>query len=267
MKYTFVYKTPDGVRHEGSINAKSRDAAFAELRTRGIRPIKVVASDGSRANGEMRGVRKRAVAAIAAIAAAAAGLAVYFGNGRSGIAAADGEASSAPRHQIYGDPAIVSAFERGDFGDTMKREGDRLLARFAQPGKFMSAGGADPRALTSEEERSLKAYAESELAAERDIPVSATDRREERELKQIVNWMREEMREYLANGNGTVRSYWRRLNERMADEMRIYNLTKRELEKEASEEIWEEKNEKLRRLGLLTIPEAPRANPFFRAGP
>lgn len=74
-----------------------------------------------------------------------------------------------------------------------------------------------------------------------------------RELKQIVTGMREEMREYLANGNGTPRSFWRRLNERTLSEMRIYERTRRELENEKSPAVWEEKNEALRRLGLRTI--------------
>ena len=51
--------------------------------------------------------------------------------------------------------------------------------------------------------------------------------------------MRDEMRAYLANGNGTARSFWRRLNERTLSEMQIYERTKRELEKEQSSEIWE----------------------------
>ena len=37
-------------------------------------------------------------------------------------------------------------------------------------------------------------------------------------------------------------------------EMQIYDRTKRELEKEQSPEIWEQKNEALRTLGLRTIP-------------
>ena len=97
-------------------------------------------------------------------------------------------------------------------------------------------------------------YAKDELAADKDIQIVADDSREVRELKQIVNGMREEMREYLANGNGTPRSYWRRLNERTLEEMRIYDRTKRELENEKSSEIWEQKNEALRTLGLRTIP-------------
>ncbi|MBO7166302.1 MAG: hypothetical protein J6V88_02125, partial [Kiritimatiellae bacterium] len=98
------------------------------------------------------------------------------------------------------------------------------------------------------------AYAKKELAADKDIAISADDPREIRELKQIVNGMRDEMRAYLANGNGTPRSFWRRLNERTLSEMQIYDRTKRELEKEQSSEVWEQKNEALRTLGLRTIP-------------
>ena len=47
---------------------------------------------------------------------------------------------------------------------------------------------------------------------------------------------------------------WRRLNERTLSEMQVYERTKRELENEKSSEIWEQKNEALRTLGLRTIP-------------
>ena len=66
--------------------------------------------------------------------------------------------------------------------------------------------------------------------------------------------MRREMREYLANGNGTPRSYWRRLVERTQHEAQIYERTRRELENETNPDVWEEKNAALRRLGLRTIP-------------
>ena len=78
MKYTYAYKTSDGVRHEESMNAASREDVFAELRKRGIKAIKVVAADGSKANGEVRGVRKRIVAALVVLVAVAVGIAAYF---------------------------------------------------------------------------------------------------------------------------------------------------------------------------------------------
>ena len=85
-------------------------------------------------------------------------------------------------------------------------------------------------------------------------PSSSSGSSEVRELREIVNGMREELREYLANGNGTPRSYWRRLIERTQQEMQICERTRRELENEKSAAVWEEKNEALRRLGLRPIP-------------
>ena len=239
------------------MNAASREEVFAELRKRGIKAIKVVAADGSKANGEVRGVRKRAVAALVALAAVCAGVVAYFGGTRTAAVVAANSATSSPRHQIYGDPAIMEPIERGDFGGILPREGDKMLAIFAQPGKLMCAKGANPRRwVTGNAERGtvFEAYAKDELDADKDIQIAAEDSREVRELKQIVNGMREEMRGYLANGNGTAKSYWRRLNERTLEEMRIYDRTKRELENEKSSVVWEQKNEALRTLGLRTIP-------------
>ena len=259
MKYTYAYKTSDGVRHEAVIDAESRDAAFAALRGRGIRPIKVVAADGSKANGEIPPPRVPRLASIGVIVVIVA-LSAWVGGSRLSRLGSDPTAGTpslrkaAPRHQIYGDPVVVGAFERGDFAAYLPRLGDRMLAVFAQPGKLMCTKGADPRRLSPKELESLTAYVAEELATDKDIPLAADDVREVRELKQIVNGMREEMRGYLANGNGTPRSFWRRLNERTAQEMQIYERTRRELEKETSEEAWEQKNDALRRLGLRTIP-------------
>ena len=254
MKYTYAYKTSDGMRHEESMNADSREEVFAELRKRGIKAIKVVAADGSKANGEVRGVRKRAVAALVALAAISASVVAFFGGTRTAAVVAANPAAVSPRHQIYGDPAIVETFERGDFSNVLSREGDRLLAVFAQPGRLMCTKGTNPRKLSANAAEQFAAYARNELGTDNDILINADDPREIRELKQIVNGMREEMRGYLANGNGTPRSFWRRLNERTLSEMQIYERTRRELERETKPEIWEQKNESLRILGLRTIP-------------
>ena len=42
-KFSYAYKTSDGVRHTGEMNAPSKDAVFETLRKQGIRPIKVTA--------------------------------------------------------------------------------------------------------------------------------------------------------------------------------------------------------------------------------
>ena len=82
MKFTYAYKTSDGVRHEAAMDAESREAVFAALRQQGIKAIKVVAADGSKANGEIRGIRKRVLAASVIATALLAGIAVYFLNSR-----------------------------------------------------------------------------------------------------------------------------------------------------------------------------------------
>ena len=84
--------------------------------------------------------------------------------------------------------------------------------------------------------------------------LSPDDSRVVRELREIVNGMREELREYLANGNGTPRSYWRRHLQRTQQEMQICERKRRELANEKNAAVWEEKNEALRRLGLRPIP-------------
>ena len=53
-----LLSTIDGTRHEATIVASPREEVFTKLRKQGIKAIKVVAADGSKANGEVRGVRK-----------------------------------------------------------------------------------------------------------------------------------------------------------------------------------------------------------------
>ena len=51
------------------MEAESREAVFNALREKGIKAIKVVAADGSKANGEVRGYRLRTVIAVGVVAA------------------------------------------------------------------------------------------------------------------------------------------------------------------------------------------------------
>ena len=51
------------------MEAPSREFVFKALREKGIKAIKVVAADGSKANGEIRGFRLRTVIAVWVVAA------------------------------------------------------------------------------------------------------------------------------------------------------------------------------------------------------
>ena len=110
-RYIYIYRTSDGVRREGSIRAASREDAFAELRGQGIRPIKVIAADGSKANGEVRriGVSKMTVAAIAA-AVLVAGLAV--GAIWSRVESSDGQGHVSAGTYSDEESAAYSALEK-----------------------------------------------------------------------------------------------------------------------------------------------------------
>lgn len=88
MKYTYAYKTSDGERHEDTMEGSSREDVFAALRAKGIKAIKVVAADGSKANGEVRGIRHRVVvmgAAVLVLCALVAIVLAYNAGERGGI--------------------------------------------------------------------------------------------------------------------------------------------------------------------------------------
>ena len=221
MKYTYAYKTSDGVRHEESMNAASREEVFAELRKRGIKAIKVVAADGSKANGEVRGVRKRIVAALVVLVAVAVGIAAYFGGIRTGGTAEPSFATDQTRRQIIGDAAIIEKGIRNGWADVFELEGERFLASFVIPG--VKAGQRN----TS---------------------------------KAMVEGMKNEARSYIAAG-GTIVEYGKRLTERQDAEIAVYNRVKADLDKarsamsdDAFMSYWEKRNDELRNLGIKTVP-------------
>lgn len=249
MKYTYAYKTPDGVRHEATMVAKSRDDVFAELRKQGIKAIKVVAADGSKANGEIHGVRKRVVAALVAFVALGVGVVAYFTGMRSGGDLGDSAttafATGQDRRQVIGDAAIIEKGIRNGWSEVFELEGDRFLASFAIPG--VKAGQRN----TSEKEFAA--------ALENKCEIKPNDSIEVRQIKAMVEGMKDEARRYIAAG-GSIISYGKRLTERQDAEIAIYERIKTDLEKAHSSMpedeymiYWEKRNDELRNLGIKTI--------------
>lgn len=249
MKYTYAYKTSDGVRHEDSMNAASREEVFETLRKRGIKAIKVVAADGSKANGEIHGVRKRVVAALVAFVAVGVGIVAYFSGTRTGgnlggSSAKDFETDQA-RRQVIGDAAIIEKGIRNGWSDVFELEGERFLASFAIPG--VKAGQRN----TSEKEFTA--------ALEHKCSVEASDSLEARQIKAMVEGMKNEAWRYLAAG-GSIVEYGKRLTERQDAEITVYNRVKAEVEK-AKDSMpetdfilyWEKRNEELRNLGIKPV--------------
>ena len=249
MKYTYAYKTSDGTRHEATMVAKSRDDVFAEVRKQGIKAIKVVAADGSKANGEIHGVRKRVVAALVALVAVGVGVVAYFSGTRSGGdlggAVATAFATGQDRRQVIGDAAIIEKGIRNGWSDVFTFEGERFLASFAIPG--VKAGQRN----TSEKEFAA--------ALEHKCTVADSDSLEARQIKAMVEGMKNEARRYIAAG-GTIVEYGKRLTERQDAEIAVYNRVKADIEKARKTmpeaefmTYWEKRNDELRNLGIKTV--------------
>ena len=245
MKYTYAYKSSDGSRHEASMDAESREAVFESLRKKGIRPIKVIAEDGSKANGEIRGVRRRVVGVAAVLAAIVAVIATSLYNRVSAPPLPEFE-SGQTRRQIIGDTAIIDKGIATGWSDVFPEEGDRFFASFAIPG--VRAG---QRNTTVEE---IKA------ALDRDVEVSDSDGLEARQVKSMVAGMKAEARAYI-NAGGSIVDYGKRLTERQDAEIAIYERAKAEIDharKTMSQDdfiaLWEGRNDRLRNLGIRLVP-------------
>ena len=248
MKYTYAYKTSDGVRHEDSMNAASREEVFAELRKRGIKAIKVVAADGSKANGEVHGVRKRVVAALLAFVALGVGVVAYLGGTRTAGVSAASDATfetDTTRRQVIGDAAIIEKGIRNGWSDVFELEGERFLASFAIPG--VKAGQRN----TSEKEFTLALESRREIKSD--------DSLEARQIKAMVEGMKNEARQYLSAG-GSIVEYGKRLTERQDAEIAVFNRVKADIDKarktmtdDAFMSYWEKRNDELRNLGIKTV--------------
>lgn len=257
MRFSYAYKTSDGVRHEAAMEASSREMVFEALRAQGIRPIKVVAADGSKANGEesWRGSRLTtrvllvlAVALVLIVPLVLLVLAPRILENRSDLFSNTSQAgrTALPRHQLYGDPATLEEIERDGFASVFPAVGDRILAAYAIPGRPVSD---EVRRISPME--LAKAIAAS---MNDDVAFSDSDPPEALELKRIVQGMKEELRWYVGDGVGTASSYLSRLEERQEEEIRIYERTRKELETCTDQNVREERNAALRAMGLRTIP-------------
>jgi len=254
LTYTYAYKTSDGTRHEATMEAPSRDAVFAALRERGIRAIKVVAADGSKANGEVRGLRKRIVSFIVLFVAIVVGaMAFWLGRGgRSRPPETIGFLMDQTRRQVIGDAAVVEKGIRTGWADVFDSEGDRFLASFAIPGVKAGVRTTSVEAL----EAALK---ENEKSAVRLRLSPSPQPLEARQIVAMVEGMKQEARAYIAAG-GSVVEYGKRLTERQDAEVAVYKRAEAEiqaaqktLDESAFNALLEQRNDELRNLGIRPI--------------
>ena len=270
MKFTYAYKTSDGRRHEAAIDAESREAVFESLRAEGIRPIKVVAADGSKANGEESrqgsrlSVRVLLVLSVPFVLSLAfvAWLALHGGSaalsGPPGqLNAAQSFLTSQTRRYPIGDAAVIEKGILTGWSEVFPEEGERFLASFAIPG--VKAGQRNTTAdelLAAINRPSTRSTPSTRLKT----PPSTRPSLEAEQIISMVEGMKAEARAYIKAG-GSIVEYGKRLTERQDAEIAIYERAKADFEaarKTKSEgellAYWENINDKLRNLGIRLIP-------------
>ena len=234
------------------MDAESRESVFKALREKGIKAIKVVAADGSKANGEIRGVRKRVVAASVIGAALLAGLSVFLAlRSMRSVLPADAllpefEVSQV-RRQVIGDMAVIEKGIMDGWAEVFPEEGERFLASFAIPGV--------PAGLRSTTEKEI------EVALSRKIEATQDDSMEARQIKAMVEGMKAEARRFMAAG-GSAGQYGRLLVQRQEEEIAYRNRAKAEIENAKKSNmspaqlrsLWEERNASLRQMGVKLVP-------------
>ena len=140
VRFRYSWKSSDGSRHVDEISAKSKEDAFALLRERGIKAIKVEPTGW---RGIFQGTKKRSAALIALVAAAVAGGVVFFGTERTVaerprprtiesnvVEVRVGKRNAKPLPRKWFDLSLSAAELERTFG----RPSERFLARYARPG-------------------------------------------------------------------------------------------------------------------------------------
>ena len=236
------------------MDAESRDAVFAALRAKGIRAIKVTAADGSKANGEIRGVRKRVLAASVVAAALAAGALAFVVANRDaeGLTFRVTAARPLPRQEIHGDRSRIDGAAEKLFAT----KAERFLARFAEPGRAFSAPECD-----------WPSKAEFEAVLGRPVRIAENEFTEHIDLKRMVEWMKREMRGYL-RGSGYVSGYVRDLMKRQQMEIDQREKFRKHLDELVSQGLkasdpsglstaygyWLKANAQLQSMGIHPLP-------------
>ena len=236
-KFHYFYQSKENKNLDGWIVAKSRDDAYAQLRKQSIKPYKVVGKDP---------IAWKRWAAIAVLAVALAGTYAWLAL-RSEPVAPD---EQFVRHQIYGAESVIRNGISTEWSACGLDEGERYLARYAQPGIKVAYRRKTPETASA-----------VEAALARHLEVEDSELLEYRQLKQIVESIKDELRAYIKSG-GNVDGFLDRLQERQDQEVAYYNAANQELENAKATmpedelyNLWAAKNAELRAIGLPMLKE------------
>ena len=255
MKFLFEYQDKANKRHKGALNAATRADAYAQLRQRGIKPIRCDEAPGFFNLLFGKGKRWLAIGILATLCVT---LAIVVGRGvltAPQPSSVEESFDSPIRRQIIGDAAIIEKGLRTGWAEVFDAEADRFLASFAIP-------GVPPAVRTTTEEK-LREALDNEPSKHPNLPNIQTAL-EARQIRAMVSGMKDEMRRFIAAG-GTIREYGERLVARQEQEIGYYNRAKQEIDFAAKEglaerevlSLWEKRNASLRKMGirLVSMPE------------
>jgi len=234
VKYTYLYQTKENENREGTIRARNRESAFKALRQQGIRPYRLIGDDP---------VNWLPWAAGAAIVALAAGLAWALTSPRG-----SDDRTPRLRQQIVGDAELIAVGVSSDWADQLETELDRYLAAYAQPG-----GNAVPPYVEPDRIEALAGDLEKPLA------YPEGERSEYRQLRNIVAYLREEMRGALAAGKSVV-EHFAFLEARQREEISLWQKAEQSIQR--APESYREKmaasvNAQLRARGIAPVKAGP----------
>ena len=259
MKFLYEYRTSDNAKHSGVIKAADREAAYALLKKKGIKPSRFAEAPGVFNKLFGKGKRWMAIAVLLLALAASSGYLLTLLDRNGELAARNQElielgtkVNPIDRCQVYGDPAMLAEGTASGWANVFTNEAERILARYARPGVAVA-----PAAVSS-----MKSLAQSfEVALSCRVEYAEGDSSEIRKLKCIVEGMKVEARRYFAAG-GTVNGYLKRLQRRQQYEVEYFESSKKMLteaykdtfRRQSTLELWTKRNETLRAMGIETIP-------------
>ena len=250
MRFLYEYRTADNAIRRDEIRAADRDAAFAALKARGIRPARMTEAPG--VLNKIFGKGKRWLAIVVL------GIIVVFAvveNLRRDVTAVPqvlvSSFDSPTRRQVIGDAEVIARGIRTGWADVFELEGDRFLASFAIPGV--------PAGQRSTTEEKLREALDNKPSKHPNLPNIQTSL-EARQIRAMVEGMKEELRQFLADG-GTIAEYGAELVKRQEREVEYYQRAKREIEGAYRarksygdvERLLRDRNARLRKMGIRLV--------------
>lgn len=248
MRFQYQYKLSGGERRAGVCEASSKDAVFAILKKNGIKPFDVKLAPGFFNRLQSFGKRGLAIAVLSLGCVALAIAIVVLDTSQSSSVGTF--LDDAVRRQIIGDPAVIDQGVRTGWADIFALEGDRFLASFAIPGV--------PPAVRSTSEEKIREALSSEQSRQKGSSCAQSSL-EARQVFAIVAGMKDELRQFLADG-GSIVQYGRLLVQRQEQEIDYYNRAKNEIEIASQtgdganlNALWTKRNLELKRMGIKTV--------------